>query len=80
MAECLHLYFCLKAGFKLKSKVVIVDCDLLDQLPDQPFVVVRYLCCLIRQKGFEVVQPLLHACAVGFFDQQVLFFLCPYCP
>ena len=34
MAECLHLYFCLKAGFKLEGKVVIIDCDFLDQLPD----------------------------------------------
>ena len=23
MAECLHLYFCLKAGFELEGKVVI---------------------------------------------------------
>ena len=28
MAECLHLYFCLKAGFELKGKVVIVDRDI----------------------------------------------------
>ena len=42
MAECLHLYFCLKAGFELKGKVVVVDRDLLDQLPDQPFVVLRH--------------------------------------
>ena len=34
MAECLHLYYCLKAGFKLEGKVVIIDCDFLDQLPD----------------------------------------------
>ena len=52
--------------------MVIVDRDLLDQLPDQPFVVVRHLGGLLRQKGFELIQPLLHACAVGLFDQQVL--------
>lgn len=58
MAECLHLYFCLKAGFELKGKVVVVDRDLLDQLPDQPFVVLRHLGGLLRQKGFELIQPL----------------------
>ena len=72
MAECLHLYFCLKARFELEGKVVIVDCDLLDQLPDQPFIVVRHLGGLLRQKGFELIQPLLESCAVGLFDQQVL--------
>ena len=61
MAECLHLYFCLKAGFELEGKVVIIDCDFLDQLPDQPFVVVRHLGGLLCQKGFELIHPLLHA-------------------
>ena len=42
MAECLHLYFGLKAGFELEGKVVIVNRDLLDRLPDQPFIVVRH--------------------------------------
>ena len=61
MAECLHLYFCLKAGFELKGKVVVVDRDLLDQLPDQPFIVIRHLGGLLHQKGFELIEPLLHA-------------------
>ena len=61
MVECLHLYFCLKAGFELEGKVVIVGRDLLDQLPDQPFIVVRHLGGLLRQKGFELIEPLLHA-------------------
>ena len=61
MAECLHLYFCLKAGFELEGKVVIVDRDLLDQLPDQPFVILRHLGGLLHQKGFELIEPLLHA-------------------
>ncbi len=52
MAVSLHLYFGLKAGFEFKGEVVIVDCDLLDQLPDQPFIVVRHLGGLLRQKGF----------------------------
>ncbi len=78
MAECLHLYFCLKAGFEFEGKVVIVDCDLLDQLPDQPFIVVRHLGGLLRQKGFELIQPLLKSGAVGLFDQQVLLFF-PEC-
>ena len=69
MAECLHLYFCLKAGFELEGKMVIVNRDLLNQLPDQPFVLIRHLSGLLRQKGFELIHPLLHACAVGFFDQ-----------
>lgn len=55
MAVCLHLNFCLKAGFELEGKVVIVDRDLLDQLPDQPFVGVRHLGGLLRQKGFELI-------------------------
>lgn len=78
MAECLHLNFCLKAGFELEGKVVIIDRDLLDQLPDQPFIVVRHLGGLLRQKGFELIQPLLESCTVGFFDQQVLLFF-PEC-
>ena len=72
MAECLHLYFSLKAGFELEGKVIIVDRDLFNQLPDQPFVVLRHLGGLLRRKGFELIHPLLHACAVGLFDQQVL--------
>ena len=55
MAVCLHLNFCLKAGFELEGKVIIVDCDFLDQLPDQPFVGVRHLGGLLRQKGFELI-------------------------
>ena len=61
MVECLHLYFCLKAGFELEGEVVLVDRDLLDQLPDQPFVVLRHLGSLLSQKGFELIEPLLHA-------------------
>ena len=59
-------------GTEVEGKTVIVDRDLLDQLPDQPFIVVRHLGGLIRQKGFELIQPLLEPCAIGFFDQQVL--------
>ena len=55
--------------------MVIVDRDLLNQLPDQPFVVLRHLSSLLSQKGFELIEPLLHTCAVGFFDQQVLLLL-----
>ena len=78
MAVCLHLNFCLKAGFELEGEVVIVDRDLLDQLPNQPFVVVRHLSGLLRQKGFELIQALLEPCAIGLFDQQVLL-LFPEC-
>ena len=74
MAVSLHLNFCLKAGFEFKGKVVIVDRDLLNQLPDQPFVVIRHLSGLLRQKGFELIQALLEPCAIGLFDQQVLLF------
>ena len=56
MVECLHLYFCLKAGFELEGKVVIIDRDLLDQLPDQPFIVVRHRLLVLIQKGFELIQ------------------------
>ena len=74
MAECLHLYFCLKAGFELEGKAIIVNSDTFDQSPDQPFIVVRHRLLVLLQKGFELVQALLESCTVGFFDQQVLLF------
>ena len=62
MAVSLHLYFGLKSGFELEGKAIIVNSDTLDQSPDQPFIVVRHRLLLALQKGFELVQPLLHAC------------------
>ena len=69
----LHLDLCLKAGFEFKDKAVVVDCDPLDQPPDQPLVVIRHRFLLFFQKGFELVQPLLHTLAVGVFQKKGLF-------
>ena len=49
MAVSLHLYFGLKAAFEFKSKVAVVNGDTLDQLSDQPFVVVRHRLLLALQ-------------------------------
>ena len=56
MAVSLHLYFGLKAAFEFKGKVAVVNGDTLDQLSDQPFVVVRHRLLVLFQKGFELFQ------------------------
>ena len=38
MVVCLLLDLGLKAAFESKGQVVVVDCDPLDQVPDQPFI------------------------------------------
>ncbi|MCR5844346.1 MAG: hypothetical protein K6G66_10360 [Oscillospiraceae bacterium] len=63
----------LKAGFEFKDKVFVVDRDPLNQPPDQTLVVIRHRLLLLFQKGFELVQPLLHPLAVGVFQKQGLF-------
>ena len=73
MAVSLHLYFGLKAAFEFKGEVDVVNGDALDQLSDQPFVVIRHRLLLVLQKGFELVQPLLHSDAVSIFQKQSLF-------
>ena len=70
---CLHLNFGLKAGFEFKDKAVVVNRDPLDQPPDQTLVVIRHRFLLFFQKGFELVQPLLHTMAVGVFQKNGLF-------
>lgn len=39
MGVCLHLNLGLKATFKFKGKVILENCDPLDQLPDHSFLV-----------------------------------------
>ena len=56
MAECLHLNFGLQAGCEPEGKGVIIDRDLLNQLPDQTFIVVRHRLLVLIQKGFELIQ------------------------
>ena len=42
MTWCLHLDLGLKATFKFKGEVVVVDRDPLDQPPDHSLVVIRH--------------------------------------
>ena len=65
MAVGLHLNFGLKATFELKGEVIIINSDALGQFTYQPFIVVRHRLLVLFQKGFELVQPLLHSDAVG---------------
>ena len=74
MAVSLHLYFGLKAAFEFKSKVAVVNDDTLDQLSDQPFVVVRHRLLLALQKGFNLIQSLLRCCTVGVLHLKCLLF------
>ena len=50
-----HHHIHLNPALEPDYQSVIVDRDLLDQLPDQPFVGVRHLGGLLRQKGFELI-------------------------
>ena len=73
MAECLHLYFCLKAGFELEGKVVIVDRDFLDQLPDKSLIVLVDLLLLSIQEVLDHLHLLPDAFLLGVFQEQPLF-------
>ena len=78
MTWCLHLYFGLKAAFEFKGKAIVKDSDPLDQPQDHAFVIVRHQLLALVQKGFELVKPLLHGCAIGVLHQKVLLFF-PEC-
>ena len=62
MAVSLHLYFGLKAAFEFKSKVAVVNGDTLDQLSDQPFVVVRHRCISHSKGSSSVLKPASNRC------------------
>ena len=54
--------------------MVLEHCDPLDQPPDHSFIVVRHRLLTLVQKGFELVQPLLHGRAVGVLQKKGLLF------
>ena len=47
-----QLYFYLNAGSEFENKVFIINRDLLDRFPGQPFIIVRYLAGLFIQIDF----------------------------
>ena len=73
MAECLHLYFCLKAGFELKGKVVVLDRDLLDQFPAQSIIVLLDRLLLPVQEILDHLHLLPDAFLLGILQEQPLF-------
>ena len=73
MAECLHLYFCLKAEFELKGKVVVLDRDLLDQFPAQSLIVLLDRLLLPVQEILDHLHLLPDAFLLGILHEQPLF-------
>ena len=49
MVVCLLLNLGFKAAFEFKCKVVVVDCDSLDQFPDHSLIVIRHQLLMLIQ-------------------------------
>ena len=75
MAVCLLLDLGLKAAFEFKGEAVAADRDQLNRFPDHSLVVIRHWLLMLVQKGFKLIQFLLHGRAVGVLQKQGLLLI-----